>query len=205
MEALPAFLVEAFGSHENDPADPVERIGFPAPMAEGVVLDPAADLVDAPVGQGDDVEAVRHQGRVGDTGGEGVPVSSERVDRGHRDLIPPRLGSPLEPVGHDFPGAALDNVHQAAPVNVDHPGHIGGVPPGAGVGECRLVHPQRGRRPGAGRVVDQRPAVAFYHGHRGGPADPVNCPGSTGGSDLARETELCQRHGSMTRRLVIGR
>jgi hypothetical protein len=63
VEALPAFLVEAFGVDEGDPADPVERIVASSPVAEGVVLDRAADLIHCPVGEGDSVEAVEDQCR----------------------------------------------------------------------------------------------------------------------------------------------
>ncbi|MET3722083.1 hypothetical protein ABIB27_003961 [Arthrobacter sp. UYEF21] len=40
------------------PADPVERIYLTAPVPEGVLLDPAADLIDHCGSEYDDVERV---------------------------------------------------------------------------------------------------------------------------------------------------
>ncbi len=44
-----AWLVEAFVAGEEELADPVERVGLATAVAEGLVLDAAADLVDATV------------------------------------------------------------------------------------------------------------------------------------------------------------
>ena len=40
------FIGEVFGADLQGPADPVERIALAAAVPEGVLLDPAADLVD---------------------------------------------------------------------------------------------------------------------------------------------------------------
>ena len=58
-----ASVVEAFAAGEEQLADPIQRVVLAAAVAERLVLDAAADLVDAPVGDPHDME------RVGDTGG----------------------------------------------------------------------------------------------------------------------------------------
>ena len=55
-----ALLVEAFGAGEQQLADPKQRIALAAPMAEGVLLDPAADLVDATVPDPHHMKGVGH-------------------------------------------------------------------------------------------------------------------------------------------------
>ena len=60
---VPAAVVEAFGAGEQQLADPVERIVLAASMPKGLVLHPAADLVDAAVPDPD------HMKRVGDPAG----------------------------------------------------------------------------------------------------------------------------------------
>lgn len=49
---------EAFPSGKEDVADAVERITLAAAVAEGLLLDPAADVVDCCCAQLDDVEGV---------------------------------------------------------------------------------------------------------------------------------------------------
>ena len=53
---LMAIALEALGSGEHQFSDPIERIALSAAVAEGAVLDPAAYLVEAAVGQAHDVE-----------------------------------------------------------------------------------------------------------------------------------------------------
>ena len=48
----------------QDPADAVERVAGPAAVPEGLLLDPAADLVDRVEAEPDDVEGVQHADRV---------------------------------------------------------------------------------------------------------------------------------------------
>src|SRR5271167_27565 len=50
QQAVVSSLVEPFGPLQQELSDPVERIVLPAPVAEGLVLDPPSHPVDAPVG-----------------------------------------------------------------------------------------------------------------------------------------------------------
>ena len=43
-------LVEALGAGQEELSDPIERVGLAPPVPEGLVLDPAAHLVDDSVG-----------------------------------------------------------------------------------------------------------------------------------------------------------
>ena len=47
---LAASFVEAFVAGEQDLADPIQRVALAAAVAEGLVLHPAADRVQTPVG-----------------------------------------------------------------------------------------------------------------------------------------------------------
>ena len=51
----------------NSAPGPIERIVAPAPMTKLFDLDPSADGVEGPVGQGDHVEGVDHLGGLGST------------------------------------------------------------------------------------------------------------------------------------------
>ena len=53
-----AAFAEAFVGGDQQAARPIEGVVFAAPVAEGVVLDSGAHLVDAVVGEADDVERV---------------------------------------------------------------------------------------------------------------------------------------------------
>ena len=71
-----ALVVEALGAGQQQLADAIERIDLAAPVAERLVLDPATDLVQAPVADPHDME------RVGDAGGvveSGRQPGSERL------------------------------------------------------------------------------------------------------------------------------
>ena len=61
-----ARLVEAFVALGEQPPAPVERVVLVAAVAEGLLLDPAAHVVEAGVGQLDHVERVRDLGGVGE-------------------------------------------------------------------------------------------------------------------------------------------
>jgi hypothetical protein len=101
MRAQP-LVGEAFVSDQQPAADAVERVALAAPVAEGVLLDLAADLVERGVGQADGVEVINHQS-----------PSSPR-SRGWLDGAParvvhpfplPQLGATPQPNGKSqFPG-----------------------------------------------------------------------------------------------------
>lgn len=60
-----AVFAEAFVGGEQHPSDPLEGVVLAAPMAEGVLLGTAADVVDRLVGEADGVEVVDDQGGLG--------------------------------------------------------------------------------------------------------------------------------------------
>ena len=77
-----AALVEAFVTGEEQLADPIQRVGLAAPMAEGLVLDPAPDLIDAPVPDPNDMERIGDAGGVIKVGGQAGPERLGQI-RGH--------------------------------------------------------------------------------------------------------------------------
>ncbi len=54
-----AAFVEAFGAGEQQLADPIQRIGLAATMAEGLVLHPTTHLVEATVPDAHHMERIR--------------------------------------------------------------------------------------------------------------------------------------------------
>jgi hypothetical protein len=68
------------------------------------------------------------QGGVGQARSEGVRVAPERIDGGDCDLGPPLGALLVEPVDHDLPAAALHDVEEPTPGQVDDPGHVSGAP-----------------------------------------------------------------------------
>ena len=58
QDAVMTPLVEAFIASEQELANPIERVGFAAAMAERLVLDAPAHLVDAAVGDAHHVEGI---------------------------------------------------------------------------------------------------------------------------------------------------
>lgn len=53
---------EVLRAAQQDPADAVERVALAAAMSEGLLLDPAADVIDGLLGQSDSVEGIQHDG-----------------------------------------------------------------------------------------------------------------------------------------------
>jgi hypothetical protein len=90
-------VVEAFVGAGEQPAGPVERIVLVAPVAEGLVLDPAANLIETLVGQLDQVERVRDLGRPGQHGVEGEPPRAGQVQDRPVDPLAPRGRPGCEP------------------------------------------------------------------------------------------------------------
>jgi len=85
-QPLPLAFGQVPGGAVQDVADPVERVAGAAAVPEGVLLDPAADLVHGLGGELDDVERVQHRDRLGQLVAQRVGVAAERVQG--RDLHP---------------------------------------------------------------------------------------------------------------------
>jgi hypothetical protein len=67
-------VVEAFVALSEQPPRPVERVVLVAPVAEGLVLDPAATLVQLRIRELHHMERIRDLPGVGERIGEGLPV-----------------------------------------------------------------------------------------------------------------------------------
>jgi fluoride exporter len=78
-------------------AGPVEGVVAVAPVAERLVLDPPAALVELRVRQLQDVQRVRDLARVREVVGEGLPVWPGEVEHAPDDAGPPRLGLGRDP------------------------------------------------------------------------------------------------------------
>lgn len=154
------------------PADPVQRVAGVAPVAARLVLDPAADVVEAGEPELDDVEAVQHSGGVGQGHAQSSGVPPERVERGHHNTGPPQLGLAPDPLRKNGSRPAGGDIEQQGGPHVDHPGDERGVPVGVGTQERRLVHPQRADPLQAGRVPHQRHTKVPHRGHHRRPAHP---------------------------------
>jgi hypothetical protein len=61
LDAGPARVGQPLVSQEELTADPMERVALAAPVAQGLLLDSAADLVQGAVGQPDGVEVIDDQ------------------------------------------------------------------------------------------------------------------------------------------------
>ena len=64
----PGVLTVMIVSATQQPADPEQRITLAAPVAEGVVLDPSADLVDCVEAEPDDMERIEYPDRIRQAG-----------------------------------------------------------------------------------------------------------------------------------------
>lgn len=74
-----AVVAEPFGAGEQGPADPVQRVAGEPAVAQRVLLDAAADLIDDLVGQPHDVERVHDDLRCVQPGDQRVVVAAVRV------------------------------------------------------------------------------------------------------------------------------
>ena len=164
---------EPVGAAAQQPAGPEQRVVGEAAVPEGVLLDPAADLVDAGQAEFDDVEGVEHPDRVGQLGGQRGGVPAERVQRGGDDRGPPRL----VPVGE--PGAqhpARTGPATTSSSRAGRPGVRSAMPVAYSVGWVPVARrnavsstPERGHAVEPGRVVDQRFPAFDDLGHDGVP------------------------------------
>lgn len=78
---------EGFITGEQDLADLVERVSLAASMPELLLLDSAADGVQAPLGDPDDVKAVCHLAGVVQQPGHPGAVGIGQTKREHENLI----------------------------------------------------------------------------------------------------------------------
>lgn len=115
---------EAFLPGPEDVTDAVERVARTASVAEGLLLDPTARVIDGAGGELDDVERIQHAGGVLELVIDRVLVALERVECGDLDLLAEPFAAFVEPVPVGVAGSAGDEVEQ----------------PGGGVGSVSQVH-----------------------------------------------------------------
>jgi hypothetical protein len=125
-------------------------------MAAGLVLDPAAHLVNTAGGELDDMKWVGDLGGFGEHRVEHVAIRAGQIEGRPADPIPPRLGAFREPCTRRCSAATSGNVEELASCDVDDLGRPRLCPPSAFPAEQRLVEADRVDVPVAVRVVDQR-------------------------------------------------
>lgn len=84
-QAVPLLFGVVVCAGAQDVADPVEQVAGVA--AQGVLLDPAADLVHRLAGELDDAERVQHRGGLAHLVTDRVGIPTERVQDGDLDLV----------------------------------------------------------------------------------------------------------------------
>ena len=106
----------------EQPADLVQRVVFVAAAAQGVLLDPTADLVDDLGAEPDHVEGVEDRDRVGEAVMDGVRIAAERVEGGLLDAVDEPVGLGFQPGFVDGAGAARRRRPGAGRAGI-RPGH----------------------------------------------------------------------------------
>jgi hypothetical protein len=163
-------VCEVFGAAAQRPADLEQRVGLVAAMAQRLVLDAPADLVEGLVAQPHDVEGVEDAHRVGQFGAQRGRVAAEGIQRRHGDPVRPHRFARGDPVRVGLAGAAAHHVQQtrrAARGQVDDAGSELGAAGTTGVLPQVLVDAQAGHRVQPTRVLDQRLTVIADRTHHG--------------------------------------
>lgn len=120
---------EALPPGAENMADAVERVALAASVAEGLLLDPAADVIDGRTGELDDMERVQHAGGVLELVIDRVLVSLEQVQRCDLDPLAELIAALVEPVSVGLAGSAGDEVKEPGSAvgsssQIDHPGEL---------------------------------------------------------------------------------
>ncbi|HSK90823.1 MAG TPA: hypothetical protein VK875_05890 [Euzebyales bacterium] len=178
-QALRPAAVEPLGGHDEQLADPVQRVAGAAAVAHRVLLHAAADLVHTLVGQSHDMPVVDQQGGVAQVDAHRSRVAAVGVERDDADAGQPRRVTAGQPARHRPRGAVLHDIEQPTGGGVDQPGHeqrgmlpVRGQPGG-------LIDTQVGHAGQPSRVVDQRSSVVLDRAHGRVPPDAV-LPGDLG-------------------------
>lgn len=166
---------EPIGAATQPTPDPVERIVSAATVPGGVLLDPAAYLIEAGQAQSHDVEGVQHPDRLGQAGGQGGRVAPIGVQRSVTDLIAPVRLPLVEPGREARGGVVIDDVEQPGRPARGQVGDASDKPSRAGRGGGEhggLIHPDRFDPVESVRVLDQRFTLDNDLAHHGVPAHP---------------------------------
>lgn len=155
-----AVRVEAFVGHHQQLATPIERIICAAAMAEGVVLDASADLIQLRVRQLHDVEWVSDLGCVGKHRVEHGPIRAGQIQRRPPDQSPPLRGALTEPLARPGTVSARHDIQQHATGDIHDRRRPALLAPRPDVVEHRLVEAERSDLTDPlGVVVNERCAV----------------------------------------------
>lgn len=92
--------------------DAVVGIALAASVAESLLLDPAADVIDRCAGELDDVEGVQHAGGVLELVIDRVLLTLERIRRRDLNAFAERLAAFVQPVSVGLARSAGDRVQQ---------------------------------------------------------------------------------------------
>src|SRR5690606_34100691 len=118
----------------QDLLDAIERISLAAAVAQGLLLNPAPDVIYGLGAELHDVEGVQYGGGVGELVGDGGLVAGEGIQRRDLHTRAERLGSVGEPVGvgllrparHEIEQSGADLAFGVAG-QVDHAGELLGT------------------------------------------------------------------------------
>lgn len=138
-----AAVGETLVAAQQAASDAVERVVAVASMAEGVLLDSAADLVEGLVGEADQVEVVHDDRRVREPAAHRSGIRLVGVDHDMVDPVTPHLGFGREPVSDSGARAALEHVDRVARVEVHDVGDELGRRCRRGCQEAGLVKADR--------------------------------------------------------------
>ena len=144
-------------------------------VTEGVLLDPAADLVQGLVGESDEVEVVHDDLRVGQPAAHRRGVGLVGVDHDMVDAVAPRLGLGGQPGGHGVLGATFEHVDGVAGVEVHDVGHVDRRRGWRRRQERRLVQADRSWHAERGDVAGSSPGVVAHGVHGRPPRHPELC------------------------------
>jgi hypothetical protein len=125
------------------------------PVAECLVLDPAADLVQTPVGDSHDVEGIGHPPGVIEIGRQPGPEALGQVHGHDLDPCDPSGVGASDPTPQVRGTVALDHVDEAVAAEVDESGGVDGGVGAVGSQERRLVDAQLAHTADAGGIVEE--------------------------------------------------
>jgi hypothetical protein len=163
---------ELLGGGQQQLADAVQRIWLAAPVAEGGLLGPPADLIDHRVGQLDGVEVVHDHGRMPKRCHQGAGVATPGVEGDRADLGQPGSGPSTKPAVHRGPGPVGHHIQQPTTLQIHQASDVPGRCSAGGLEEAGLIQPKRSDILQPRGVIHQRGAVLVHRPHDGRPADP---------------------------------
>ena len=121
-----ASLVETLVAGQEELADPIERIDLAATMAERLVLDPPAHLVDAAVGDSHDMKRVGDADGVVEVRGGARAIALGEVGGDDPDGSHPGGVLAGAPSAQVRGGVALHQVDHPLAIQIDEAGHVDG-------------------------------------------------------------------------------